>query len=70
MESVQVGDFVKHKTISWMNNEKPFRVIRIENGRAYCEYTGSNGVQYFHEFDAEQLVVTERPPETGKHSLK
>jgi len=62
MEPVQVGDFVKHKTITWMNNGNPFRVIRIENEKAYCEYTGHNSVQYFHEFDVEQLVVTEKPP--------
>ncbi len=62
MEAVKVGDFVKHKTISWMNNEKPFRVIRIENGKAYCEYTGSNSIQYFHEFDIKQLLVIDRPP--------
>jgi len=62
MQGVQVGDLVKHKTISWMNSEKPFRVIRIENGKAYCEYTGSNGIQYFHEFDVEQLLVVEGSP--------
>ena len=62
MEEVKVGDFVKHKTITWMNNEKPFHVIKIENGKAYCEYIASNGVQYFHEFDVEQLVVTAHPP--------
>jgi len=59
MQAVQVGDLVKHKTISWMNSEKPFHVIKIENGKAYCEYTGANGVQYFHEFDVEQLLVVE-----------
>jgi len=62
MEPVQVGDFVKHKTITWMNNENPFRVLKIENGKAYCEYKGRNDVQYYHEFDAEQLVVIEVPP--------
>ena len=50
MESVQLGDLVKHKTIAWMNDEKPFRVISVENGKATCEYTGRNGIQYFHDF--------------------
>jgi hypothetical protein len=67
MELVQVGDCVKHKTISWMNNGKSFRVVSIKNGKACCEYTGRNGVQYFHEFDVKQLVVIEAPPETDKH---
>lgn len=67
MEPVQPGDWVKHKTITWMNNEKPFRVIKIENGKAYCEYIGHNGVQYFHEFDVEQLVVTGTQPGSLNH---
>jgi hypothetical protein len=67
MEPVQAGDFVKHKTISWMNGGKPFRVIKVENGKAFCEYTGKNSIQYFHEFDAEQLVVIERPPVSGNN---
>jgi len=57
MESVQLGDLVKHKTIAWMNDEKPFRVISVENGKATCEYTGRNGIQYFHDFDIEQLKI-------------
>jgi hypothetical protein len=61
MEPVQVGDFVKHKTISWMNNGKPFRVIKIENDKAICEYTGQNSIQYFHEFDIEQLIIVSAP---------
>ena len=61
METIQVGDFVKHKTISWMNNGKPFRVIKIENDKAFCEYTGQNSIQYFHEFDIEQLIVVSAP---------
>ncbi|HVX26196.1 MAG TPA: hypothetical protein VHB70_07625 [Parafilimonas sp.] len=60
MEEVETGDLVKHKTITWMNNEKPFHVIKIENGKAHCEYIGRNGVQYFHDFDVEQLVVIEK----------
>jgi hypothetical protein len=57
MEAVKAGDFVKHKTISWMNGGKPFRVVKVENGKAICEYIGPNAIQYFHEFDTEQLLV-------------
>jgi hypothetical protein len=57
METVKEGDLVKHKTISWMNGGNPFKVLQIENGKAFCEYTGSNSTQYYHEFDVEQLIV-------------
>jgi hypothetical protein len=40
MEEIKEGDAVKHKTIAWMNGGKPFHVIKVENGKAYCEYTG------------------------------
>ena len=66
METVKVGDLVKHKTISWMNRGKPFKVLRIENGKAFCEYTGSNSIQYYHEFDVEQLIGAEIPSIHGK----
>ena len=68
MEEVKEGDFVKHKTISWMNGGKPFRVVRVENGKTFCEYTGANSEQYFHEFDTEQLIVVDAPvkPHTSK----
>ena len=59
METVKSGDFVKHKTISWMNGGMPFHVVKVENGKAYCEYTGKDHVQYFHEFDVDQLLVVE-----------
>lgn len=57
MKAVTAGDFVKHKTIVWMNGGNPFRVIKIENDKAYCEYISHNSVHYFHEFYTEQLVV-------------
>ena len=31
MKAVKEGDFVKHKTIAWMNGGKPFHVIKVEN---------------------------------------
>ena len=61
MEEVKEGDFVKHKTIGWMNGGKPFHVIKVENGKAVCEYIGPNSIQYFHEFDIEQLIVVDAP---------
>jgi hypothetical protein len=61
MEKIKEGDFVKHKTISWMNAGKPFLVIKVENGKAFCEYTGQNSIQYFHEFDIEQLIIVSAP---------
>lgn len=66
MEPVKIGDLVKHKTIAWMNHEKPFQVIRIENGKAYCEYTGRHGVKYYHDFDVNQLVVIKRSSNVGR----
>ncbi len=57
MQNVREGDFVKHKTITWMNGGKPFHVIKIQDGKAYCEYTGKDNILKFHEFDAEQLVI-------------
>ncbi len=57
MKAITAGDFVKHKTIVWINGGKPFRVIKVENDKAYCEYIGSNSIQYFHEFYTEQLIV-------------
>ena len=66
METVKVGDLVKHKTISWMNGGNPFKVLRIENGKAFCEYTGSNAIQYYHEFDVEQLISAATPSLPGK----
>jgi hypothetical protein len=65
METVKVGDLVKHKTISWMNGGKPFRVIKIEDDRVFCEYTGRNSTQYFHEFYIEQLIIAETAPIPG-----
>ena len=61
MKAVAEGDFVKHKTIEWMNGGKPFHVIKIENGKAFCEYTGPGSIQYFHEFDIEQLITVSKP---------
>jgi len=58
---VKEGDFVKHKTITWMNRGKPFHVLKVENGKAYCEYTGKDGIINFYEFDADQLVIVHNP---------
>ena len=38
------GDYVKHKTITWMNRGKPFRVIKIENGKAVENWVQMNMV--------------------------
>ena len=62
VETVKAGDLVKHKTISWMNGGRPFRVVKVENGKAYCEYTGKEQVQYFHEFDVDQLIIVDNAP--------
>jgi len=56
-KAVKEGDYVKHKTISWMNRGKPFHVISVENGKVYCEYTGKDDITNFYEFDVEQLVI-------------
>ena len=53
------GDYVKHKTITWMNRGKPFRVIKIENGKAYCEYSSKDNITNFYEFDLDQLVIVD-----------
>lgn len=57
---IKEGDLVKHKTIHWINKGNPFRVIKIEEGKAFCEYDGRDSIKYFHEFELEQLIaVTE-----------
>ncbi len=61
MQVVKEGDFVKHKTIGWMNGGKPFLVIKVENNKAFCAYTGHNSVEYFHEFDIQQLIIVDTP---------
>ena len=61
MKNVREGDFVKHKTITWMNGGRPFHVITIDNGKAFCEYFGKNNIQQFHEFDVNQLVIVRKP---------
>ena len=63
MRDVREGDFVKHKTIAWMNRGKPFHVIKIENEKAYCEYLGKNNILQYHEFDLNQLVIVDKPAE-------
>jgi hypothetical protein len=58
-KAVKEGNYVKHKTITWMNRGKPFHVIRVENGKAYCEYAGKDDIINFYEFDVEQLIIVQ-----------
>ena len=60
MEKIEVGDIVKHKTITWINGGMPFNVIKTDEDKADCAYVGNDNHLKTYVFDVDQLLIVHK----------
>ena len=60
METIEEGDIVRHKTITWINGGMPFNVIKIDEDKAECAYVGNDNSLKSYIFDVNQLLIVNK----------
>ena len=60
METIQEGDIVRHKTITWINGGMPFNVVKIDQDKAECTYVGNDNSVKSYIFDVDQLLFVHK----------